>query len=768
MAAVALVAGSLLSAGAAHADSAPTTPSSTTPATVTADSLTAPQINGVVWTQLIVGNTVYVGGSFTKARPSGSPAGVNEVARSNMLAYDVRTGVLLPAFAPKVNGQVLAIAATADKKHLYIGGDFTKIGTAKRSRVAEIGGTTGNLVGGFDPAASGTVRSIVLRGSYLYLGGSFAKIKGKVRTQIAAVSPKSGSPSSWAPKLAGGQVTSIAISPDGKKVVLGGKFTSTNGYGRSIKSSYSGYGMSAVSRSTGKSMPWPVSKLVQDGGLNAAITSLSSSSAGVVGSGYVYGVGGNLEGAFRADWNGNLVWLEDCHGDTYSSVIVGSIVYTAGHAHYCGNLGGFRESTPTMHYPALAFTMAATQKLTNNGSKNYADFSGKPAPTLLDWFPTMSIGTYTGQSQAAWSVTGNSKYVVYGGEFPTVNGVAQEGLARFAVSSLASNSAGPQASGATFVPSAVSSRAGQVTVSWPSNSDPDNSTLTYTLYRDSDYDHPVTSMTSNSTFYYRPSLQFVDTGVTAGQTYSYRVRATDPFGNSVLGDAISVTVASATTTGYEGAVLQDAPVDFWRLGEGATAQATDSTSRSPLVVSAVSSSGRSVETATPPIIGTGSSYGHSRDESTPAMKSLTIEAWFKAAKGGSGTIVDFGNNATFLSSVVDRSLVLQSNGTLTFGVRNPGRVAVATSKSYADGKWHQAVVTVSTTSMRLYVDGTQVTGKSGTFAMSKAWGYWRVGGDSAWPGPRFFVGSIRDVSVYSSTLSADRVAAHYAAADVNS
>ena len=31
-------------------------------------------------------------------------------------------------------------------------------------------------------------------------------------------------------------------------------------------------------------------------------------------------------------------------------------------------------------------------------------------------------------NQAAWSVSGNSQYVVLGGEFPSVNGVAQQGL----------------------------------------------------------------------------------------------------------------------------------------------------------------------------------------------------------------------------------------------------------------------------------------------------------------------------------------------------
>src|SRR5947208_2866345 len=83
----------------AHADSAPATPSPATPTTVAADGLPTVQINGVAWSQAVVGNTVYVAGKFTSARPAGSPAGTNETPRNNLLAYDLRTGDLIATFA---------------------------------------------------------------------------------------------------------------------------------------------------------------------------------------------------------------------------------------------------------------------------------------------------------------------------------------------------------------------------------------------------------------------------------------------------------------------------------------------------------------------------------------------------------------------------------------------------------------------------------------------------------------------------------------------
>ena len=57
----------------AEADTRPPNPSDPkTPVTVAADPLPTVQIDGVAWTQRVIGNTVYVGGRFTTARPAGA------------------------------------------------------------------------------------------------------------------------------------------------------------------------------------------------------------------------------------------------------------------------------------------------------------------------------------------------------------------------------------------------------------------------------------------------------------------------------------------------------------------------------------------------------------------------------------------------------------------------------------------------------------------------------------------------------------------------
>ena len=90
------------------------------PAHVTADALPTVQIDGVVWDQEIVGNTVYVVGDFDKARPAGAPPGSNQTPRSNVLAYNLTTGALIPGFVANPNSQVKTVTQVARRlAHLH-------------------------------------------------------------------------------------------------------------------------------------------------------------------------------------------------------------------------------------------------------------------------------------------------------------------------------------------------------------------------------------------------------------------------------------------------------------------------------------------------------------------------------------------------------------------------------------------------------------------------------------------------------------------------
>jgi len=522
-------------AGAAQADTAP--PSATNPATVAADSLPTAQINGVVWSQVIVGNTVYVGGEFTKARPAGAAAGTSEVSRNNLMAYNLATGVMT-SFNPSLNGVVRTITASPDGSRIYVGGGFSTVGGVARSRLAAFSTATGALLTDWKPTANNTVRALGVFGSTVYAGGSFSAVSGASRQKIASFNGPTGTVGAWAGTIPDGAVNALTVSPNGDRVVIGGSFTSYNG------STTPGYGMAATLSSSGASTAWNIGKLIKNAGPNGAILSLTSDADGVYGTGYDYGAGAMFEGTFRASWNnGNTVWIEDCHGDTYSAVPVGDVVYTTAHAHFCGNIGAYPETTPRTYHRTLTFSKAATCTITRNRTgSSYFNFEGRPCPTLLAFYPEINTGTYTGQGQGPWSLAANGQYVLYGGEFTIVNNKRQQGLARFAVSSIAPNKEGPKAKGVDFQPALIASSANSVTVSWKSNYDRDNEQLTYQVLRNGSV---VRTLTGLSVDWNRPTMSWTDTGLSGGTTYSYQLRAIDSFGNSVTGSAATVKATGA-------------------------------------------------------------------------------------------------------------------------------------------------------------------------------------------------------------------------------
>ena len=289
--------------------------------------------------------------------------------------------------------------------------------------------------------------------------------------------------------------------------------------------------------------------MVKNGGKKSAILSLVVDSTNVYGTGYTYGTG-NFEGVYAASvTDGTIRWLQDCHGDVYGAAPIGDLVYSVGHAHYCSNIGGFPDTNPrSAYYRAIAVSKSAAGTVGKNGqtsSSTYTNFQGKPAPALFNWFPDLSAGSFTGMTQAAWSVVGNGTYISLGGEFPKVNGVAQQGLARMAIPSKAPRKIGPQLSGATTTPTAQLQPDGAVAVSWPANWDRDDIRLTYRLSRNGTV---IDTQTVTAPFWARPTLTFVDSAAAATgyPTATYAVTVTDPDGNAVTTPSVTVTLPAVS------------------------------------------------------------------------------------------------------------------------------------------------------------------------------------------------------------------------------
>jgi hypothetical protein len=503
---------------------------------VTADALPTVQIDGVAWSQAIVGNTVYVGGSFAHARPYGAAVGTNQVTRQNMLSYNLQTGVLVTSFAPNVNGQVLAVAASPNGSVLYAAGNFTTVNGISKSHIAAFNATSGALITTFHASTNAQVRSIIATNTTVYAGGLFTVANGVARNRLAAFTATTGAVTAWKPN-ADSNVYALVLTPDGTKVVVGGAFLNLN--------SAPVYGLGALNVTTGASVPWATNQVVRDYGSNSGIWSLATDGTAIYGTGYNFNGVGNLEGAFSANpTTGVLKWLEDCHGDTYDVFAINGIAYTVSHAHFCANDGGWPVTKPWEYRHSVAFTAAVTGTLLHNSQTGYPDFYGRPSPSIINWFPDFLTGTYTGQGQAAWTVTGNSQYLVEGGEFPAVNNKPQQGLVRFAVRGIAPGTQGPRLSGASYVPTLTALSSTSVRISIASNWDRDDLSLTYKVVRNGNISQPIWTTTGNSEFWNRPTRTFTNTGLTPGATYNYRFYVSDPHGNTVSGNAATITVPS--------------------------------------------------------------------------------------------------------------------------------------------------------------------------------------------------------------------------------
>jgi signal peptidase I len=162
---------------------------------------------------------------------------------------------------------------------------------------------------------------------------------------------------------------------------------------------------------------------------------------------------------------------------------------------------------------------------------------------------------------------------------------------------------------------------------------------------------------------------------------------------------------------------------------------------------------------------------------------FSLEAWFNTSLKSGGVIIGFGASRNSVTeSNWDRHIYLDKDGRVVFGVY-PGAVKIVYTKaglSYADGKWHHVIATLSSAGESLYVDGTLAMTDTTVTSAEQVSGYWKVGcgnldnwrnaatdaaGSTAldYTGPKYFTGQIQYAAVYNSALNATQVLQHYQA-----
>lgn len=760
---------------------------------VTADRLPTVQIDGVVWSQVVIGNRVWAGGQFGNARPAGAAPGTQLSPRSNLVVYDITNGQMVSfAVNPALNGQVLSVAASPDGSRVYVVGDFTTANGSARRRVAAYDSTTGALIASFNPTGvNSQARAVIATAGAVYVGGGFLGLgNGQSRNNLAAFSASDGAVLAWNPN-ADLTVWALGVATDGSSVFAGGSFRNVGGQ--------SAYGLAKISASGTGMLDTGWRPSVRNAGPDAGISSLRVQGDFVYGTTWHFGPGGNLEGTFKAPVSStadatDMVWVTDCHGDAYSSFMANGIVYSASHAHYCGNMGGgFGQYSSWRYQMAHAWTDAAAGEILNE-VHGYPNWHGsEPGPSMINWLPTLQMGTFTGQYQAGWNVTGNDDYIVFGGEFPRVNGVNQQGLVRFARRGIAPGTEGPQVVSTPWTPTLRATSPSSVRVSWPAGWDRDDYTLSYRVIRDGAFGSPRFTVSAGSNWWTLPTMGFVDTGLTPGQSYSYQIVMNDPSGNQVFGSSASITMPTSmpASTGYASTVRSLGARIYWPMNETLGLTVTDraagpSSSPGLGVTDGRADTGvnwgqagaipgdagatlgdndwsRVFSGNCPSTVGCG--YA-----TEVAPDTFSTQLWFRTSTNRGGRLLGFGDLQNGNSGHRDRHLYMNNAGQLVFGVRaqNNSTRTITTSQAYNNNQWYMVTATMGPSGMALYVNGSLVGSRADTTQGEAYMGNWRLGGDNlaGWPtvpNSVNFIGGVDEIAIYPTALSAAQVLALFQA-----
>ncbi|KAF2420067.1 DNRLRE domain-containing protein [Microbacterium sp. B35-30] len=711
-----------------------------------ADDLPTWQTDGTVYALAQSAGKVVAGGTFSELRPpdggSGSPVAVNALAILDAETGDP-DGCQLSLSLAGGTPAVYAATAAPDGNTVFIGGNFSNVGGVSTGRIAQIDVRTCTVTGLRLPSISSIVHTIAVKGTTMYFGGMFLTVGGEARQRFAAVDVTTGALLPWTANV-DDIGRGIGVSPDGAKVAIGGDFFSVNGA--------SSHSIAIVDAVTGANIRTYPAGFIANNSVTKHIFSADDGRFYISNEGTG---GGVFDGRAAFSWaTGDQLWRDTCLGATQMTVQYQTTLYSVSHGHDCGSVNAQQDGT--RHY-FLAQSAADGSHFAWDPKSN--DGIGENiGPRAL----VIATGRSTGQ-QFMWS----------GGDFTTINGAPQDHLTRFGTTDTG-NPPAPTVS-------AVAQSSGSIDVRIRTSVDDDDSNLTYQVFRNNS-SSPIWSGAASSVWWNRPQVTFVDTDVVAGETYTYRVRATDGTNSSVLSQVATAT-AVAPEADYAASVRSDAPAIYWQgntsgswLQDGSAAT-TNTSRQGGLLENGAANSADTPVTGDP----SGSLGFDGGDDYVwhqglaPAPTTYSVETWIRTTTTRGGKIVGFGSGrprtdsgATVLSGSYDRHLYMTNTGRVVFGAYTGSTVTLTSLGALNDGSWHHVVGTQGAGGMALYVDGVRVAQNSNAAAQSY-YGVWHVGGDnlSGWPNrptSNFFAGTIDETAVYSSALGAGDVADHYEAA----
>jgi hypothetical protein len=225
---------------------------------------------------------------------------------------------------------------------------------------------------------------------------------------------------------------------------------------------------------------------------------------------------------------------------------------------------------------------------------------------------------------------------------------------------------------------------------------------------------------------------FNNTGLTAGTSYSYRVRAADAAGN-----LSGYSNAASATTQAAGSGL----VASYSFNEGSGTAVADGSG---------SGNGGTIGTATWTTAG---KYGNAlvfngtnarvtvnSSNSLRLTTGMTLEAWVnpQTVSNAWRDVIYKGNDNYYLEATSDQNIVPAAGGTFgnAFG-----------SSALTANTWTHLAVTYDRSTIRLYVNGTQVGTSAATASIATSTNALQIGGDAIYG--QYFHGVIDEVRIYN-------------------
>jgi hypothetical protein len=344
----ALISAPLLAAPPAGADPAQPAVVSTNPVDFTPHVL-----DGTVWALTVVGDTVVVGGNFTKVEDSARKVTYN---RTNIFAYGLSDGAIR-SFAPAVDAAVYALAPGAGNS-VYVGGAFKTVNGAAQRGLARLSLDDGSRQPSFTARINwGDVRAMTVRGSRLYVGGTFSAINGVNRVGLARLDTGSGAvdtgfdPKLAAPGLSRPRVEHFDVTPDGTRLVAVGAILKVGSVARTQIAMFDVSGPAATVLSWYTDAYKPECMKGFDTYLRQVKFSPDGKYLVVAATGRASSPTKLCDSAARFETAGggkhNPTWVQRTGGDSlYAVAVTGAAVYVGGHQRYLNNPYGSDADGP--------------------------------------------------------------------------------------------------------------------------------------------------------------------------------------------------------------------------------------------------------------------------------------------------------------------------------------------------------------------------------------------------------------------------------------